>query len=144
MWSVWSRFRLPSQCLRILYAERLRTSVFGLRQVGLAFDGIEDFSSQDHSVPAAAPLGKPASQDLLGVALFATPAVDVGGVEEIDAELQGPVHDLETLFLGGVPAKVHGAQTDVAYQDPVFSQTFVFDCHVRVPLLFKFKTSGEL
>jgi hypothetical protein len=111
----------------------------GLGQVGLAFDGIEDLGGQDHRVPAAASLGKPASQDLLGVALLAAPAVDVGGVEEIDAKLQGPIHDLETLFLGGVPAEVHGAQTDVAHQDPVFSQTFVFDCHVRVPLLLRLR-----
>jgi hypothetical protein len=44
------------------------------------------------------------------------PAIDVSGVEEIDAEFQGPVHDLEAFFLGGAPAEVHGAQTDVAYQ----------------------------
>src|SRR5262249_220517 len=50
---------------------------------------------------------------------------------------QGPVHDLETFFLGSVPAEVHGAQTDVAYQDPMFSQTFMFDCHVRVPPLLR-------
>src|SRR5271166_1897246 len=93
----------------------------GLGQVGLAFDGIEDLGGQDHGVPAAASLGKPAPQNLLGVPLLATPAVDVGGVEEVDAELQGTLHDLETLFLGRVPAEVHGAKANVAYQNPVLS-----------------------
>jgi hypothetical protein len=30
-----------------------------------------------------------------------------------------------------VPAEIHGAQADVADQDPMFSQTFVFNCHNR-------------
>jgi hypothetical protein len=108
----------------------------GFCQVGLALDGIEHFGGQDHRVPAAATLGKPASQDLLSVALLAAPAVDVGSVKKVDTELQSPVHNLETLFLGGVPAEVHRAQAYVAYQNSVFSQMFVFDCHVSVPLLF--------
>ena len=63
-------------------------------------------------------------------------AVDVGSVKKVDTELQSPVDNLKTLFLGGVPAEVHRAQAYVAYQNSVFSQMFVFDCHVSVPLLF--------
>ena len=103
----------------------------GFCQVGLALDRIEDLRGQHYRVPAAASLGKPATQDLLGVALLATPTIDVGGVEEVDAKFQSPVHDLETLFLGGVPAEVHGAKANAAHQDPMFSQTFVFDCHIQ-------------
>jgi hypothetical protein len=40
-------------------------------------------------VPAVASLGEPAPQYFLGVALIATPAVDVGGVEEVDAVPHG-------------------------------------------------------
>jgi len=60
MWSVWSRLRLPSQCLRILYAEMAPPVCIGLGQVGLAFDGIEYLGGQDHRVPATASLCKPA------------------------------------------------------------------------------------
>ena len=50
----------------------------------------EDLGSQDHRVAAAASLGKPTPQDLLRVARLTTPAVDVCGVEEVDAELKKP------------------------------------------------------
>ena len=59
----------------------------GFCQVGLALDRIEDLRGQHYRVAAAASLGKPASQNLLGVARLTTPAVDVCGVEEVDPEL---------------------------------------------------------
>jgi hypothetical protein len=114
----------------------------GFCQVGLALNRIEDLGGQDNRVPSAASLGKPSAQNLLGVALLAAPPIDVGGVEEVDAKFQSPVHDPETFFLGGVPAEVHGAKANVAHQDSVFSQTFVFDCHVRMSFLVGLRLAG--
>jgi len=111
--------------------------VLGSARLALRLTGLKTLVARTTASRRPPPLCKPASKDLLGVALLAAPAIDVSGVEEIDTEFQGPVHDLETFFLASVPAEVHGAQTDVAYQDPMFSPTFMFDCHVRVPLLLR-------
>ena len=48
------------------------------------------------------------------------PAVHVGGVEEVDAELQRAVHDPEAVVLARLVAEVHGAEAQVAHQYPVF------------------------
>jgi hypothetical protein len=50
-----------------------------------------DFGREDDPVPAPATLREPAADDLLGDALAGAPAVDVRGVEEVDAELERPV-----------------------------------------------------
>src|ERR1700740_2700530 len=115
---------------------RRKAPAIGVRfgQVGLAPDWVKNFGGKDHRIPATTSLGKPASQDLLGVALLAAPAINIGGVKKVNTELQGSVHDLETVILGCVPAEVHRAQADVTYQNSVFSQTFMFDCHFSVPL----------
>src|SRR5204863_2921426 len=63
--------------------------------------------------------GEPAPDDRLGEA--AAVAVDVGGVEEVDAEVEGSVHDPVTLVLLGLRAasgllhaEVHGAEAERA------------------------------
>ncbi len=65
---------------------------------------------EDGPLAAAAALREPAADDLFGAALVLGPAVDVGGVEEVDALLVGGVHDLVGVGLFGVRAEVHGAQ----------------------------------
>jgi hypothetical protein len=63
----------------------------GFCQVGLALDGLNTLVAKTTASLRPPPwLGKPASQDLLGVALLAAPAVDVGSVKKVDTELQGP------------------------------------------------------
>src|SRR5439155_1482430 len=84
-----------------------------------------DLGGQDDALAAAAALGEPAPDDLLGHALARPPAVDVGGVEEVDAELQRPVHDGEALGLGGERAEVHGAEAEAAYLEPRPAETRV-------------------
>ena len=51
-----------------------------------------------------------AMDDLLRDALALLPAVDVGGIEEIEAELVAPVHDLIAVLFGRLRTKVHGSQ----------------------------------
>jgi hypothetical protein len=50
------------------------------------------------------------SEDLVG----RDGAVDVGGVEEVDAGIKGGVHDRLACWLVDVPTEVHGAQRDPA------------------------------
>ncbi len=69
---------------------------------------------QDHLVAALAALGEPAPDDLLGDAFTEFPAVDVGGVEEIDPQLEGFVHDLVAVLFGRERAEVHRAQAECA------------------------------
>ena len=86
---------------------------------------------QDHLVAAPAALGEPAADDLLGDALALLPAVDVGGVEEVDALLEGPVHDRVGVLLGGLRTEVHRAQAQPADQQPGPSEMGVL--HVLAP-----------
>ncbi len=71
-----------------------------------------DLGGQDDLLAASAALGEPAPDDLFGDAFADLPAVDVGGVEEVDAEFEGLVHDGEGLFFGGLRAEVHGAEAE--------------------------------
>ena len=59
------------------------------------------------------------------------PAVDVGGVEEVDAQLQRPVHDGEAVGFGGLRAEVHRAQAQPADLQPGAAEIDVL--HVRLP-----------
>jgi hypothetical protein len=75
-----------SGCLRSACGSctpRGRACLYWARPDGLPFNEIEYLGGQDHRVPAAASLCRPAPQNLLGVALFAAPAIDVRGVEEV-------------------------------------------------------------
>src|SRR5690606_34925296 len=78
-------------------------------------DGVVDLRGEHDALPAVAGgLGEPAADDLLGASGVAGPAVDVGGVEEVDAQFQRAVHDGEAVGLAGLGAEVHGAQADRA------------------------------
>ena len=65
-----------------------------------------------HHLVAAAGLGEPAPDDLLGAAAMPLTAVAVGGVEEVDARVEGAVHDGVRVLFRGVRAEVHGAEHD--------------------------------
>ena len=67
----------------------------------------------DLLAPPAA-LREPAADDLLGGAGALVAAVAVGGVEEVDAELEGPVHDRVRLVLGRLRPEVHRAEAQLA------------------------------
>src|SRR5262245_49099449 len=55
-------------------------------------------------------LREPAPDDLLGHPLARLPAVDVGGVEEVEATVDRAIHDREALRLGGLGPEVHRAE----------------------------------
>jgi hypothetical protein len=66
-----------------------------------------------HGVLAAvAALGEIAADDALGGTAAELRAVDVGGVEEVEAGGLGGVHDLERRGLIRLGAEVHGAQAE--------------------------------
>ena len=69
-----------------------------------------ELGREDGALAALAALREPAADDLLRRAASALAAVDVRGVEEVDAELVGAVHDRERVGLAGLRAEVHGAQ----------------------------------
>ena len=54
-----------------------------------------DLGGDDDLLAPPAALGEPAPDDLLGDTLAGLPAVDIGGVEEVDAQFEGLVHDGE-------------------------------------------------
>jgi len=92
--------------------------------VGAAAHRLVDLGRQDDLVAVAVALGQPAADDLLGgaVALLHVgalrPAVDVGGVDEVDAGVQGGVEDLVRGGLVGDVAEVHGPEREPADPEP--------------------------
>src|SRR5262249_58571802 len=76
-----------------------------------------DLGRQHDVVATSAALGQPPPDDLLGDALARLPPVDVRRVEEIDAQLEGLVHDRAAVGLAGEGAEVHGAETEPAHPD---------------------------
>ena len=69
-----------------------------------------DLGGEDDLFPAPAALGKPAPDDLLGDAFADLPAIDIGGVEKVDAQFEGFIHDGKRIGLAGLRAEVHRAQ----------------------------------
>jgi hypothetical protein len=69
---------------------------------------------QHDLLAAPTTLGQPAPDDLLGDPLADLPAVHIGGVEEIDAQFQGAIHDRKAVLFAGVRAEVHRAQAQPA------------------------------
>jgi len=59
---------------------------------------------------AIAALLEPSTENALGDALALLAAVDVGCVEELDAQFQGLVHDGKAVGFGGAGAEVHRTQ----------------------------------
>jgi hypothetical protein len=90
-------------------------------QIRFAIDWVINLCRKHNGVAATTALRQPPPDNFLGQALFDRPTVDVGRVEEIDPEFEGPVHNPEAVLFGGVPAKVHRAETDIAYQDAVIA-----------------------
>src|SRR5262249_511596 len=86
--------------------------------VGPLAHAAEDFGRQDDALATPPTLGQPATDDLLGGALARLPAVDVRRIEEVDAQLDRPVHDGGAVGLGGQRAEVHGAEAQPAHLDP--------------------------
>ena len=61
---------------------------------------------QHHFLPAPSTLREPPAHDLLSFA----PAIAVGSVEEVDAGIEGAIHDGEAFRLARLRPKVHGAE----------------------------------
>ena len=104
----------------------------GLGQVAFARHRVVDLGGKKHRVATATALREPAADDFLGRAVLHRPAVDVGRVEEVDAELQGTIHDLEAVSFTGDPTEVHGAQAQVAHQCAVRAEALVLHRHPAV------------
>ena len=75
-------------------------------------------------------MGKPVADDLFRAPAIALPAIDIGGIEEIDAQLQRPVHDREAVFYRRMRTEIHRAQAQVAHQHAVFAESSVFNSHI--------------
>ncbi len=69
-----------------------------------------DLRREHGLLPPATALREPPADDLLGLGA----AVDVGGVEEVDARLERRVHELVARRLVGLGAEVHRAQAQRA------------------------------
>jgi hypothetical protein len=88
--------------------------------VGSGAHRLVQLGGEHDLVAATAGLGEPAAEVLLGdpVTLLHVgrlrAAVDVGGVDEVDAGLYGGVQHGEAVRLAGLHAEVHGAQPDPA------------------------------
>ena len=76
-----------------------------------------ELGRDDRALAASVASREPVTDDALGHALVLTPAVDVGRVEEVDAELVGAVHDVVTVGHLGDRAEVHGAETEPAHRE---------------------------
>jgi len=63
---------------------------------------------------AATTLREPATDDLLRHPLTQLPTVDIGSVNEVDAAIEGLVHDAKRVGLARRSAEVHGAQAETA------------------------------
>ena len=112
MWSVCSRRRLASHARRMWKADSRRS--FGAESHRLV-----DLRRQDDLVAAPGAL-QPTADDLLrdAVALRHVgrlrPAIDVGGVEEVDAGLDRGVHDGDAGFLVRSESEPHRPEADAA------------------------------
>src|SRR5262249_39498656 len=79
---------------------------------------------REHDLLAASPaLPDPPADDLLGDALARLPPVDVGGVEEVDAELERTIHDDEAVALARERTEVHRAETEPAHLEAGAAET---------------------
>lgn len=83
-----------------------------LALVGPVTHGAVQLGGDDRALAADAVAGEPGADDLLGAALAGGAAVGVGRVEEVDALVEGVVHDVVGGRLVGLGAEVHGAQAE--------------------------------
>ena len=68
---------------------------------------------EDGFLPTPAAAREPVANDVFGQALV-VPAVNIRGVEEVDAELVGAVHDVVTVGDIGHRTEVHGPEAEAA------------------------------
>jgi hypothetical protein len=94
----------------------------------------EDLGGEDDLFAAHVALGEPAADDLLGDAFAFLAPVDVGGVEEVDAQVEGLVHHGEAVGFGGVGAEVHGAQAQAGHTAAGASERGVLHARCSFPL----------
>src|SRR5690606_28372212 len=73
-----------------------------------------DFGGDHDLIAPSGLLLEPAPDDFLGCAAVGASAVNVGGIEEVDAHLQRFVHNAEGFVFGRERAKVHRPQTNLA------------------------------
>ena len=85
-----------------------------LRVVRSVAHWVVDLRREDDLLAPPAALREPASDDLLGPPFAALPAVDVGGVEEVDPEVERLVHDDERVGLARLRTEVHRAEAKPA------------------------------
>ncbi len=82
--------------------------------IGPVVHGVSDLGGKDDLFPAAPAAGEPGAEELLGIALVLLPAVLIGGVQEIDAVVEGRVQDGVALLIVGPDSEVQGAETQLA------------------------------
>src|SRR5207247_630055 len=78
-----------------------------------------------HHLLASPSLREPAADDLLRSPQPALAAIAVRGIEEVDPMLEGAVHHGEAVWLCGLRAEVHRAQTQPADLQPRAAQRCV-------------------
>src|SRR5262249_19015767 len=93
------------------------------RLVGPVAHAAVNLGGEHDLVAPAAALREPAADDLLGPALSFLPAVDVRRVEEVDTELEGPVHDALRILLAGLRAEIHRSQAQARHLEPGASES---------------------
>ena len=96
------------------------------RVVGPVAHRAVELGGDDHLLAPAATLRKPSADDLLGESLALLPAVDVGGVEEVETGVECRVHDRVRRRLVGLRTEVHGAEAEAADRQPGASEVRVF------------------
>src|SRR3712207_2500067 len=101
------------------------------RVVGPVAHRAVDLGGQHRLLAALAAAGEPAAEHLLGAPLARVEAVDVRGVEEVDALGQCPVHDRVGVELLGLPPEVHRAEAQAGDRQAAASQVRVL--HGRQP-----------
>src|SRR4249920_2217746 len=74
----------------------------------------EHLRCQDDFLTPSPALGEPTPHDLLRPPFARLPAIDVRRVEKVEAQLQRPIHDGETVRLARLRAEVHRAKTESA------------------------------
>src|ERR1039457_5279665 len=82
------------------------------RVIGPVAHRAVELGRDHHLLATPSTLSEPAADDLFGDALALLPAVDVGGVEEVEARVQRSVHDLVGCRFVGLGAEVHGAEAE--------------------------------
>ena len=68
------------------------------------------FCGKHNFLTAPAALGEPASDNLLSDTFADLPSIDIGSIEEINAQVEGFIHDGVGIFLLRLWAEIHRPQ----------------------------------